>query len=324
MTFEKAIQNKVPFITDGGLETTFIFDYKVDLPHFAAFTTLLNPMYRKMLSKYYKQYLDVAAEYNTGFILESPTWRAGKDWGERMNYDQEEIFRINQRAIHFLDVIREDYEQQIEHIYVSGCVGPRSDGYVVEDKMSVEEAMNYHESQITAFKSAGADLITAMTINYVEEALGIVLAAREQNIPIVMSFTVETDGKLPDGTALEDAIMDLDWSTGSYPLYYMINCAHPSHYFSQLSGDTKWLKRIKGSRSNASALSHAELDASETVQREPMHEFTDSHVLLKSFLPDIQVWGGCCGSDHTHVESLCSSLLDERRKDKKREESMFV
>ena len=324
MNFQQAIDKKIPFLTDGGLETTFIYDYGVNLPHFAAFTTLLNRPYRKMLSQYYREYLDVAVKYNTGFILESPTWRASTAWGEKMKYDREELFHINQKAIYFLDILREEYDHQLPHTYISGCVGPRSDGYVVGEKMSVEESMQYHHDQLKAFKLAGADLATAMTINYLEEGLGIVLAARELDIPVVISFTVETDGKLPDGTSLEDAIMDIDWSTGNYPLYYMINCAYPSHYLSEIRSESLWLTRIKGVRSNASSMSHAELDVCDHIQSESMHDFSDQHLLVKSFLPQLQVYGGCCGSNHRHVEAICEALLEDRMMEQQRRESMFV
>ena len=148
-------------------------------------------------------------------------------------------------------------------------------------------------------------------------------AAQDVEMPVVISFTVETNGKLCDGRSLEDAVLDIEWCTGSYPLYYMINCAHPSHFLFEINKSSQWIERIKGCRSNASSLSHEELDASESLQQDSMHEFTDSHVLLKSFLPGLKVFGGCCGSDHHHVDGLCRTLLTEKFNPEKDRESVF-
>ena len=324
MKIQEALEKNHPLLTDGGLETTFIYDYGFKLPHFAAFIALQRTPYRKMLKKYYRSYLDLAVKYKTGFILESPTWRANTDWGSKLRYTEEELFHINKSSIYFLDSIRSEYRDDIDPLLVSGCVGPRSDGYVVGERMSVEEAMSYHYSQLKAFREGGADMSNAMTMNYVEEALGIVLSAKDLDLPVVVSFTVETDGCLPDGNTLEDAIMDLDWSTGSYPLYYMVNCAHPRHYLSQLHGDSKFLKRIRACRSNASCLSHAELDNAEELVRDPLNEYSDSHVLLKSFLPSLHIYGGCCGTDHRNLEGICDSLLYQHVVEEKKKESIFI
>ena len=323
MKFNEALTKNLDFLTDGGLETTFIFDYGINLPEFAAFPLVLKSFYREKLMEYYRKYLDISLKYKKGFILESPTWRASKDWGEKLNYDEQELFVINQRSITLMESIRDEYKDENPFIYISGCVGPRSDAYNIGRKMTIDDAVDYHLPQIKALKSSGADFITALTINYLEEGLGIVMAAQEANIPVVISFTVEKNGKLCDGRSLEDAIMDIDWCTGSYPLYYMVNCAHPSHYLSEINTDNQWIQRIKGCRSNASSLSHEELDASDSLQQDPMYEFTDSHILLKTFLPGLKVFGGCCGSDHNHVEGLCQTFFENRHMSEMKEEGVF-
>lgn len=260
MKLKKLFDSNSMILTDGGLETTLTFLYGIELRYFAAFELLKNPQGRADLKTYFSEYLKIAREKGLPFLFETPTWRANSDWGSKMGYSPEDLFEINKAAVRFCEEMCNP-----ETDLISGNIGPRGDGYQPGNKMTVDEAKNYHSHQIRAFKEAGADLVSALTINYPEEAIGITLAAREIEIPVVISFTVETDGKLPNGMALPDVINDIDLITGAYPEYYMINCAHPSHFSSELIGDQKWKSRIKGIRANASVKSHAELDESDTL-----------------------------------------------------------
>jgi Homocysteine S-methyltransferase len=117
--------------------------------------------------------------------------------------------------------------------------------------MTTEEATAYHAHQIGAFAEAGADIVTRMTITNANEAIGVVRAARAAGMPVVISFTLETDGRLPAGQPLSEAIRDVDTATEGAPAYYMLNCAHPTHFEHALE-TASWMERSRGIRANAS------------------------------------------------------------------------
>ncbi len=292
------------FLSDGGMETTLVFIQEVDLPCFAAFDQLSIESGRKRLRDYYQDYINFAKRAQRGFILESVTWRANQDWGERLGYSEHELAEKNREAIMLLADLRREYETTETPLVISGCIGPRGDGYVAENKMSAQEAYEYHRTQIHTLADTDADVVTAMTINYTEEAIGIVRAAQEVNMPVVISFTTETDGRLPTGENLCDAIDRVDAETNNAPAYYMINCAHPEHFREQLKAGERWIERIRGVRANASRKSHAELDESVTLDRGNPDELGRQYRELREMFPNITVLGGCCGTDIEHVESI--------------------
>lgn len=301
------LNNKL-FITDGGLETTLIFHEGLELPYFASFDLLRTVEGEQILKDYYRKHAEIAIDNGVGFILESATWRASSEWGNLMGYSDIALDAINQQAVEMLASLREELETPITPMVISGCIGPRGDGYNPDIFMTAEEARIYHSSQIRSFASSEADMVTAMTISYVEEAVGIVQAAHEENIPVVISFTVETDGKLPTGQSLEEIIEQVDAETGSATAYYMINCAHPTHFDHELTGDAPWLQRIMGIRANASCKSHAELDESTELDDGNPVELGDQYKTFKQKLQQLTVFGGCCGTDHRHVEAFCKSM----------------
>ena len=292
------------YLTDGGLETTLIFHEGIELKHFAAFELLNEPGGTEVLTKYYQKYLELAARFNTNFILDAPTWRANPDWGYKLGYSPKEISEINKTAIKFLHAVKSQEEYSQLQILISGAIGPRGDCYVATSRMTPEVAKDYHTEQIRAFAEAGADMVTAYTLNYSDEAIGVVLAAKSLNIPVVISFTLETDGKLPDGETLKDAIEITDAETDRYTSYYMINCAHPDHFKTILNTDSDWKNRIYGIRANASTKSHKELDESETLDAGDKCKLAEGYSKLSQLLPNLRVIGGCCGTDHTHIEEI--------------------
>ena len=301
------------YLTDGGLETTLIFLEGIELPHFAAFELMNNSEGRNTLRRYFESYISLAKKYDLGFILRTPTWRANPDWAYLLGYSLAELDRINRQSVVFLQDIRDEHAEI--DILVSGCVGPRSDGYVAMKRMSRDEAAIYHFPQMQSFVDAGVDLVSAMTINYVEEAVGMTIAARSLDVPLVISFTVETDGRLPDGELLSKAIDIVDSSTNNYVSYYMINCAHPDHFKNELRGDGRWLRRIGGVRPNASTKSHAELDESTSLDRGDIKHLADGCNWVMSQLPELKVIGGCCGTDHDHIDAICGSVLGYAHKE---------
>jgi len=293
------------FITDGGLETTLVFHDGIDLPDFAAFPLLDTEEGRVALANYYEPYFRVAERDHVGFVADTPTWRASADWGSRLGYDSEELAALNQRAVEF---VRQLGEKSTATTLLNGVVGPRGDGYVVGEAMTSAEAARYHGPQVRAFADAGVDLVTAVTLTYVDEAIGIVQAARSAEVPVAISFTVETDGSLPSGVPLSEAIRLVDDATESGASYFMVNCAHPSHFAHVIDGDDAWVRRIKAIRANASEMSHEELDNADELDRGDPTALAADYVRLQELLPELRVVGGCCGTDPEHISAISTAL----------------
>ncbi len=303
------LSNKM-FLTDGGIETTLIFLKGFALPHFASFPLLRDDKGREALRDYYCAYAEIAKRSGSGMILESATWRANADWGSKLSYSTYDLAEINREAISFLSDIRSLYESDDRPVVISGCVGPKGDGYVPDSAMSSAQAENYHSQQVGVFAETAADMVCGITINYVEEAIGIALAARDSKIPVAIAFTVETDGNLPTGQSLRSAIEQVDAETGGFPAYFMVSCAHPTHFQSTIEKKEPWVERIHGLRANASRMSHAELDEAKELDSGNPEEFGREYADLKDRLPQLNVFGGCCGTDHRHIEQVaitCSS-----------------
>lgn len=298
------------FMTDGGIETTLIFLEGQDLPHFAAFDLLKAPEGEGVLRKYFLTYAELARRFNTGLILETATWRANPDWGDKLGYSKDALAEVNVRAVGLIEEIRGRYETPETPIVISGCVGPRGDGYIADRAMSEKEAEDYHHLQIETFAGTAADLVTAITMNYAEEAVGLARAAKRANMPVVISFTVETDGRLPTGQSLGDAIKQVDDATSQYPVYFMVNCAHPSHFDSVVGGGEAWLDRIHGLRANASRMSHAELNEAPELDAGSPSDLGREYAGLRiRQLKRLNVMGGCCGTDHRHIEHIARACL---------------
>ncbi len=296
------------FLSDGGMETTLIFHDGIELPHFASFVLLETEDGRRRLKDYYEKYLRIARDRHIGFVLDSATWRANPDWGAKLGYDAAGLEAINRASIAMLEELRAEWEAPGTPCVISGVVGPRGDGYKAGN-MGADEAEAYNAPQIAAFAAAGADMVAGYTLNNIDEAIGIARAARAQNMPCMISFTVETDGCLVTGRTLRDAIQTVDRETDGYPAYFMINCAHPTHFMQALSVGEEWVGRIAGVKANASSKSHQELDESETLDPGDPADLGRRYQALRSQFPTMRILGGCCGTDHTHVGAICEACV---------------
>jgi S-methylmethionine-dependent homocysteine/selenocysteine methylase len=292
------------FLTDGGIETVLIFHEGLELPAFAAFDLLKDDAGTEALRRYYDPYASLARDHAAGFVLESPTWRASARWGAELGYNEADLSRVNRKAIALMEEVRDAYTD-VGPVVISGCIGPHDDGYRPGETLSADAAQDYHAAQIATFADTAADMVSAITMTYADEALGISRAAREAGIPAAISFTVETDGCLPSGQPLADAIELVDSDTP--PAYYMINCAHPTHFEAVLS--EPWARRIHGLRANASTKSHAELDEAEELDTGDPDDLGARYAALRERLPALNVLGGCCGTDHRHVTAICDAWL---------------
>ena len=298
-----------PFLIDGGLETGLIVRDGFELPSFASFVLLDDVRGRAGLETYFRGFLDIAALTGAGFVLDSPTWRASPDWGAALGYDRERLGAANRAAIALLAGLRDEYAS-IGPVVVNAAIGPRGDGYDPGQPMTAAEARDYHRWQLAQVAEAGADMATALTMTNVEEAEGIAAAAREVGIPLAVSFTVETDGCLPTGMALAEAVARIEDRHGDAVAYYMVNCAHPSH-FADVLDDDLLRARVGGIRANASRMSHAELDEAEELDDGNPQEFAGDYRGLMDALPNLCVLGGCCGTDHRHVAAIAETCVPQ-------------
>jgi homocysteine S-methyltransferase len=297
-------------LTDGGIETSLIYDQGIDLPDFAAFTLLADEVGRRALERYFDDYLSVAVRERVGIVLETPTWRASPDWAARQGITVERLTDLNRAAVDLLVAARSRWEAAATPVIISGCIGPRGDGYQAGERMTAAEAASYHSLQVGAFASSEADLVTAITMTYAAEATGVAQAAERAGLPVVISFTVETDGRLPSGEGLDEAIAAVDEATGAYPRYYMLNCAHPTHFATVLEPGAPWTERLGGLRANASRLSHAELDEATELDAGDPDELAREYAELRRQHPQIRVLGGCCGTNHVHVGAIARACAN--------------
>jgi len=293
------------FMTDGGLETTLIFEKNIEIPYFCAFDLLRTDLGVILLKNYLKSYAQVAQKLKVPLILNTPTWRASRDWGEKLGYNAQDLAHANQESVRMIESLRAEMEKDGLPLVIGACIGPRGDGYLPNERLSVQDSKNYHCEQIESFVDTAADFITAMTLNEAREAIGIVEASIEANMPVVVSFTLETDGNLPSGQSLESAIEEVDEATGGKTLYFMINCVHPTHLKFSTTAGNKWVERIRGLRPNASQKSHAELNNSCHLDAGNPKELAEDYYQVKQdLLPYLTIMGGCCGTDHHHVETI--------------------
>ncbi len=309
MTAARLPQLDRPFITDAGLETDILFNRGIDLPHFASIILIKSEGGRRALDDYFRGFLELAKRVRSGIILESATWRASKDWAAPLGLSQADLDELNRAAVHMLIRLRDEYRFAVPDIVVSGCIGPRGDGYDAGRIMAVDEAQAYHRQQAAVLSSAGADMLTAITMTNAPEAIGVTRAAQTLQVPVAISFTVEIDGCLPTGDTLRDAVCAVDKATGNYPAYFMINCAHPMHFSESLEQGAEWTSRIGGVRANASRCSHAELDAMTELDIGDPAELAMLHRQLRDRFPHINVLGGCCGTDLRHVTAIANACL---------------
>ena len=299
------------YLSDGGLETYMIFEKGFDLPCFSAAVLLDTAEGRQAMTDYFERYIAMARETRRGFVIDAPTWRAGAAWSEPLGLSLIDTIAINRRAVNFVSDIRTRHESPDLPILVNGLVGPAGDAYAPGTMLTMQDAILTHAPQIHALGRAGVDMISAMTLTHAGEAAGIAAAARDIDVPVAIAFTLETDGRLPSGQPLSEAILEVDDATDGAPLYYMINCAHPDHFRHVLAASEPWIARIGGLRANASRMSHAELDEAEALDDGDPAELGRLSTALLELLPNIRVVGGCCGTDHRHVG--CIALHDQDR-----------
>ncbi|MDB5745678.1 MAG: homocysteine S-methyltransferase [Massilia sp.] len=301
------------FLADAGLETMLTFQQGFTLPSFASFVLLREQAGQAALLAYFERFARLAQENGSGLVLETPTWRANPDWGRALGYTELALAEANRAAVALVARVRAAWDAPALPgvalpIVISGNIGPRGDGCRAGQRMGAAAARDYHLAQIATFAATEADMVSAFTITCPDEAIGIVDAAAACDMPVAISFTLETDGRLPSGDRLSEAITRTDLETGGYAAYYMVNCAHPTHVEPALAEPGPWRDRLRGLRANASRRSHAELDDSSELDDGDLEELGDEYLALHTVLPQLNVVGGCCGTDERHVAAIARRL----------------
>ena len=294
-------------LTDSGLETWLVFHRGIELPCFASFPLLDDPAGRDALTDYFRDHLRVAKEAGVGIVLETPTWRANTDWGAKLGYDVEALDRVNRESVHFLRGLAAEFDGV--DVIVSGTLGPRGDAYRPEELLTPEVAEAYHRAQIDSLVAAGADRVTFFTATHIGEAIGVVRVATAAGIPVIVSFTVETDGRIPSGMSLAEAIEVVDTATDSAAMQFGINCAHPDHFAATLQSDSPAINRVQMIRANASRASHAELDEADVLDDGDPEELGAQFARLLADHPQLSGLGGCCGTDVRHIEAIARACF---------------
>jgi S-methylmethionine-dependent homocysteine/selenocysteine methylase len=295
------------FLTDAGLETDLIFNHGIPIRAFAAHTLLPAPVGRQAILDYFRGFLALARAHQTGYILDSVTWKAHMHWASALGAGARELHEANRVSVALMVQLRDECASREKPIVLNGIIGPQGDAYAPDTAIAIHEAERYHAQQIGWLADTEVDMVTALTFTQSAEASGLVLAARSAGLPVVVSFTVETDGRLPTGQPVGEAIDAVDQATDAAAAYFMVNCAHPEH-FAHVLGDTAWARRVRGIRCNASRKSHAELDASDTLDAGDPVELGQQYVALRAKMPWLNVFGGCCGSDLRHVTQIAQAL----------------
>lgn len=290
------------YLVYAGTGTDLIFNHGLELPGFASFPLLEQPDTRAVLAGQMQALVDLSGRMGMGCILDTPTWMANPDRAAPLGYDEDRLAQVNRDAVALMDALR--VKSGRKDVLVSACIGPRYDPYADIPAVAVDDARAYHSKQLGTLRDTSVDLVTAYTFNRPSEAAGCILAASDKGLPIIMSLVVETDGRLADGTTLADAIAQIDRQTDAAALFYMVNCAHPTHFDHALNAHP----RLQGVVANASRCSHAELDEAEELDEGDPEQLGHEIAMIAAQNPDIRVFGGCCGTDMRHLESIADKI----------------
>jgi len=300
------------FLTEGGIETEIIYKHGFELPEFAMFTLLENPRAVGVMRDMFRRQLDVAAEFAMSVLLTGLDYRASPDWGARLGYSQHGLAEINIRAIEFLREIASEYHEQIPRILIGGIIGPRGDAYQLNKTITSVEAEDYHAVQLATLKAAKVDFACALTFNNTPEAIGVARAATTIGVPLTVSLTVNSNGRLKSGPTVAEAVKSIDAEAGkSAPAFYMLNCSHPVEFEPALT-EGAWLERLRGFRPNASKMEKIALCKLGHLEEGNPVELGRLMGDLARRIPHMDIWGGCCGTGETHLREIAKNVREAR------------
>ena len=296
------------YLAEGGQETELMYGHGFDLPEFALFPLLDNPAAAAKLTAMYRAVLDVAVRHRLGVLLGGLDYRASPDWAERLGFDAAQLAEYQIRSIDFLRQVSQPYRKRLPHILVAGCVGPQGDAYHRNEAVTETSAQAYHSTQMANLAAADVDVVEAMTFTSAEEAIGVIRAARAHDLPIVVSFMIDSAGAADGSWSFRKMIETVDSATDGYALFYGINCSHPVEFEPQLAEPGEWLDRIGLLRPNASAKDKTELCQIGHLERGDPADLALRMERLAERMPDVRIWGGCCGTWDEHLERIAAAI----------------
>ena len=304
MTLSDSLSSGIVFM-EGALGERLKREYGLTIDGPVAMASLVySARGRHALEELWKQYLSIAERYAFPFLATTPTRRCNRERLARSEYD-DNILQDNMR------LLREAVAGARVPTFSGGLMGCRGEAYTGQGCLTEGEAREFHRWEAEGFRAAGAEFLLAALMPTLPEARGMAAAMGSTGLPSIISFTLQRNGRLMDGTALHDAITAIDTLSSPPPLCYMANCVHPRIVAEALScpwNQTETVRtRFLGIQANASPLSHAELDHAVELHQSPPEDLArDMAFLHKRF--GLRLFGGCCGTDDRHMEAIARVL----------------
>ena len=305
--FPPRLENKF-YLTEGGVETEVMYKWGYELPEFAMFPLLDNPEADAVIRNMFRRYLDVAAEQNTGLLLNGHDYRASPDWAAKLGYSAEGLRDMQRRTIQFLDDMRTEYAGRVSDVYIAACIGPRGDAYGTGGEITVDEAEDYHSLQLQNLDGTAADMAVAATFNNIPEAIGVIRAASEKGMPIGVSLTLTPEGRLRSGPSLREAIENVDEATDGRAAWFGTNCSHPLEFEPALYDAGPWLERLRYIRPNAARMDKIALCSLGHLEDGDPVELGEQMGEVARRLPNADIIGGCCGTDERHLSEIAKNV----------------
>lgn len=300
------------FLTEGGTETEIMYKHGFELPEFAMFPLLENPIAVTAMRDMFRSQLDVAAEFAMSMLLTGIDYRASPDWGAKLGYSPHGLAQANIQSIEFLRELAGEYNGQIPRTLIGGTIGPRGDAYQLNRTITAAEAEDYHSVQLATLKQAAVDFACAATFNNIPEAVGVARAAKKIGVPLIVSLTVDSSSRLKSGPTVADAIQAIDFEAAdAAPISYLLNCSHPVEFEPALTAGP-WTSRLHGFRPNASKMEKLALCKLGHLEEGDPVELGRLMGGLARRYPHMNVWGGCCGTGDTHLRAIARNVRQAR------------
>ncbi len=292
-------------LTDGGIETRIIYDFKRPIGDFEAYRLLADEAGRDILRRIYQSYAEVSARHGLPIQLGTPTWRASRNWTR-------DVHGVNAAAVELLRTIVQPFADM--HVILTGVIGPASDGYATGEALSADAAFAYHRDQANVFARLNVDLLYAPTFPTFSELSGVARAMAETGCPYSLAPMLHPEGTMLDGTPLADAITRIDTGIFPAPRYYMIGCLYPTHAQTALralgAAQPSLIKRVRGLKANSSPLPPEELDKLKHLAATDVHIWVrDELTCAREF--NLSILGGCCGTDERYIDALAMAATSK-------------
>jgi S-methylmethionine-dependent homocysteine/selenocysteine methylase len=305
MDFETCYSKADAILMEGAVAERIKHEFNIELNEKTALAGLIyTEKGRSALTSIYTEYLHIAEKHHLPFIVTTPTRRANHIRVKEAGYDEKIIYE----NAAFLQTLQKNAGTTM---FTGGLMGCKGDAYTASEALAAEDAYEFHTWQASLFRDAGVDFLYAGIMPALPEAEGMAKAMEHTDLPYIISFMIRKDGKLIDGTTISDAVQKIDASTERKPVCYMANCIHPVILQQALSHPfncTRFVKeRFHGIQANTSALSPEELNNSPELITSDGASLADEMMNLAKYV-HIKIFGGCCGTDASHMEEIAKRI----------------